>query len=81
MCNNCCCGNAEIKDDFYVYGTMFTSPDEYSNPFLKGRYRLTYTGFKKLVFGTDWIVLTGGGFKILLAGFSNVDCRIELEFY
>ncbi len=83
MCQCNSCGCSQIKDDFYVYGNQFTSPTEYANPFLEGRYRLTYTGFKKLVFGIDWEFIsgTGGGFRILLPGFSNVDARLEGEFY
>lgn len=81
MCQNNCCGCPQIRDDFYVYGNQFTSPTEYANQFLIGRYRLTYTGFKKLVFGIDWEQISGGGFRILLPGFSNTDARIEGEFY
>lgn len=89
MCKNrcpnntvsCCCNNA-VADDFQVFGSEFTSPNEYKNQFLKGRMRLTLRGVKRLDFKTDWEFLPDGGFKILIPGFAvTTDVVIEGEFY
>lgn len=79
MCDKCC---NKLGNDFFVFGKDFTAPTEYANPFLKGRYRLTYTGVRKLKHGLEWEYLPNGGFKILLVGFAATpEISIEGEFY
>ena len=80
----CCCNpnGCSVPDDFVIYGSQFTAPTEYANPFLKGRYRITLRGVYRLQFGVDWELLTGGGFKILIPGFAiQPDTVIDGEFY
>jgi hypothetical protein len=79
MCNNCC---IELKDDFVIYGSQFTSSNEYKNPFLKGRFRLKMRGFESLAYKTEWDYLEEGGFKILIPTFQITPETIIIgEFY
>jgi len=81
----CCCnqnGNA-ITDDIWIFGNQFTSPTEYSNPLLKGRFRLKMRGEESLIRITEWDYLDEGGFKIFLVPGWVVtpDVKILIEFY
>lgn len=81
MCQ-CCSNSANLPDDWSVYGTQFTAPTEYANSFLQGRYRIILSGVKRLDLGIDWEKISGGGFKIMIPGFSvTPDTLIQGEFY
>lgn len=64
----CCCNSNNTNEDFIVYGTQFTSPTQYANPFLKGRFRIYLRGVGFLTKGVEWDFLPDGGFCILIAG-------------
>lgn len=79
MCCNC---TDLMKDDFTIYGTQFTSPKEYSNEFLKGRFRLYLRGIGFLTKGVEWDYLSTGGFGILIAGWVvTSDTIVNGHFY
>jgi len=79
---SCCCKNS-VPDDLWIYGNMFTSPTEYANPLLKGRFRLKMRGIESLTRGLEWDYLENGGFKIFVvpAWAVNPDVKILIEFY
>lgn len=80
----CCCNvsNGSIGEDVWVYGNMFTSPTEYSNPFLKGRFRVKMRGIESMTRGSEWDYLETGGFKILIPGWqTSSDVKIVIEYY
>jgi len=80
MC--CCNNNSSGKEDFIIYGNEFSSSKEYKNNFLTGRFRLYMRGLGFLNRGTEWDYLEGGGFTILLAGWSvATDVVINGQFY
>ena len=80
MC--CCNSNGNVQDDFVVYGTQFTTPTEYANPFLKGRFRIEMRGLGTLTRKVEWDYLPDGGLKILLAGFVvTPEALFHGEFY
>ena len=62
FCN--CQEEKKVPDDFVVYGYQFESSTDYVNPFLKGRYRLSYRGIGDLIGKVEWEYLEGGGFRI-----------------
>lgn len=78
-----CTTNGSIGEDVWIFGTMFTSPTEYANPFLKGRFRLKMRGIEGLCRETEWDYLPGGGFKIFLVPgwIVSPDVKITVEFY
>lgn len=78
-----CCCNQKTPDDLWVFGSMFTSPNEYSNPLLKGRFRIKMRGHESLVKDSEWSVLENGGFKIFIVPgwVVSLDTKILVEFY
>lgn len=80
----CCCNqNTNNGEDLWVYGTQFTSPTEYANPLLKGRFRLKMRGQESLIRKIEWDYLEGGGFFICIVPGWVVtpDVKISIEFY
>lgn len=75
--------NNNVPDDIWIYGNMFTSPTEYSNPLLKGRFRLKMRGNESLIHGVEWDYLEEGGVKIFVVpGWAcSPDVKILIEFY
>jgi hypothetical protein len=83
---SCCCnqnGNAGNSEDLWVFGTQFTSQTDYSNPLLKGRFRLKMRGQESLIRKTEWDYLPDGGFKVFIVPGWVVtpDVVISIEFY
>lgn len=81
----CCCSNSGsgVREDMWVFGTMFSSTDSYENPLLTGRFRLKMRGIEALIRKTEWDYLPNGGFKIFITpGWSvTPDVKIAVEFY
>lgn len=80
----CCCQNGtNIMEDCWVFGNNFTSPSQYANPLLKGRYRLKMRGLESLIRGVEWDYLAEGGFSIFITpGWEcTADTKILIEFY
>lgn len=80
----CCCNqNGNTGEDVWIYGHQFTSPTEYANPLLKGRYRLKMRGIESLIRKEEWDYLEDGGFKIFIVPgwVVSPDVKIAVEFY
>ncbi len=79
----CCCNENAKGEDLWVYGSQFTSPTEYANPLLKGRFRLKMRGLESLIRKIEWDYLEEGGFKIFIVpGWAVAgDTKIAVEFY
>lgn len=77
-----CCNCNDISEDFIIYGTQFTTPTEYANPFLKGRFRIYMRGVGFLTKDVEWGFLSEGGFAILIPGWVvTSDVIINGQFY
>jgi hypothetical protein len=82
--NSKLCATAPGLDRVYTTSD-FASDTEMIDSSLNGlRFRIAWRGIGALIRGTEWNVITGGGFEILFAGFNVNDDpnnTFFLEFY